>query len=117
MVSIIQHFGKYSGKVTLFTLKMAAAIFVETLDNIQLPTFLTPESGSYTLYSSRENLRTNEDDLHKTPIYKMKEMDENADSAAAVNKTNNIWTSFRREIKKVIIQNKSGAIADGLYML
>jgi hypothetical protein len=41
-----------------FTMKMATAMFAETLNNIQHSTRLTPESRSYTLNSSRENPRT-----------------------------------------------------------
>jgi hypothetical protein len=40
---------------------MATAMFAVTADNIQLSTLLTPESRSYTLNSSRENLRTRAD--------------------------------------------------------
>jgi hypothetical protein len=41
-----------------FTLKMATAMFVETLDDSEHSTRLTPESQSYTLNSSREIQRT-----------------------------------------------------------
>jgi hypothetical protein len=43
---------------TTITLKMAAAMFVETLDNFQPSTRLTPESRSFTLNSILENLTT-----------------------------------------------------------
>jgi hypothetical protein len=42
----------------VFTLKMAAAEFAETLNNFQHSTLLIPESRSCTLNSSCENLRT-----------------------------------------------------------
>jgi hypothetical protein len=38
------------------TLKMATAMFAETLVNIKHSTWLSPEGRSYTLNSSRENL-------------------------------------------------------------
>jgi hypothetical protein len=41
----------------IFTLKMATAMFTETLNNFQHSTRLNPESRSCTLNSSRENLR------------------------------------------------------------
>jgi hypothetical protein len=40
-----------------FTLKMSSAVLSETLDNSQHSKRLIPESRSYTLSSSRENLR------------------------------------------------------------
>jgi hypothetical protein len=39
-------------------LKMATAMFTETMDNSQHSTRLIPESRSYTLNSNRENLKT-----------------------------------------------------------
>jgi hypothetical protein len=43
---------------TTFTLKMATAMFAEMLDNSQHSMQLIPESRSYTLNSSREDLGT-----------------------------------------------------------
>jgi hypothetical protein len=40
-----------------FKLKMATAVFSETLENLQHSTWLIPESQSYTSNSSHENLR------------------------------------------------------------
>jgi hypothetical protein len=45
-------------KQHIVTLKMATAMFSETLDNYQHLTWLTPESRSCTLISSCENSRT-----------------------------------------------------------
>jgi hypothetical protein len=42
----------------ILTLKMATEMSAKTLDNFQHSTPLIPESRSYTLNSSRENLRT-----------------------------------------------------------
>jgi hypothetical protein len=42
----------------IFTLKMATAMFAETVDNFKLSMWLIPESRSYTLNSSHENART-----------------------------------------------------------
>jgi hypothetical protein len=41
-----------------FNLKMATAVFVETLENLQHLTGLILESQSYTFKSGRENMRT-----------------------------------------------------------
>jgi hypothetical protein len=40
------------------TRQMATAMFAETLVNTKYSTWLSPESRSYTLNSSRENIRT-----------------------------------------------------------
>jgi hypothetical protein len=42
----------------IFTLKMATAVFSETLDDTQQSTRLTSESRRYTVNSSHENLRS-----------------------------------------------------------
>jgi hypothetical protein len=42
----------------VLALKMATAMFAETLDNSQHSTRLNPESRSYTLIPSRKNLKT-----------------------------------------------------------
>jgi hypothetical protein len=44
--------------INIFTLKMATAIFAERLDNFEYSTWLIPKILSFTLNSSRENLRT-----------------------------------------------------------
>jgi hypothetical protein len=48
-------------------------------------------------------------------IHKTKEVDENAHRAAVVNKINNLRTTFRRELEKVIASKKTGASADDVY--
>jgi hypothetical protein len=50
-ISLLKTPNKYT-----FTLKMATEMFTETLDNSQHSTMFIPESRSYTLNSSRENL-------------------------------------------------------------
>jgi hypothetical protein len=59
--------------------------------------------------------RTKKDDAYESLIHKMKQVDEQADSAAVVNSINNLRITFRRKLKKVVASKKSGARADDVY--
>jgi hypothetical protein len=52
----------------IFTLKMATAMFVETLDNSQRSMWLIPENRSCTLNTGRENVWTRINDRIKTVL-------------------------------------------------